>query len=247
VVSCERHVVLSAGAYGSPAILLRSGIGPERGLPVGEGLNDHVGVGLGFAATERLQRETAAFEREHPVFMGQVTVALRSAGCPPDLRDLFLFPGVDPAPSGGYEGSAAAFAMKPGSRGSVRLTSRDPRAPLAIDHGFLADPADAEALEEGVEVLRGLVAGEPLRAYATRELRPGPDVPARRLVREQPRGFFHPVGTCAIGGVVDGDGRVHGIEGLTVADASIMPAVPRSNTNLSTIALAERLAERMEA
>jgi choline dehydrogenase len=61
------------------------------------------------------------------------------------------------------------------------------------------------------------------------------------------RGFFHPVGTCAIGSVVDGDGRVYGIEGLSVADAAIMPSIPRANTNLSTIALAERLAERMLA
>src|SRR5204862_114340 len=67
-------VVLTAGAYGTPAVLLRSGIGPERGLPVGEGLTDHVGVGLGFEATERLQSETAAFEQEHPLAMAQVTI-----------------------------------------------------------------------------------------------------------------------------------------------------------------------------
>jgi choline dehydrogenase-like flavoprotein len=66
-------------------------------------------------------------------------------------------------------------------------------------------------------------------------------------VRANARGFFHPIGTCAIGAVVDGDGRVHGCEGLSVADASIMPSIPRANTNLSTIAVAERLAERMLA
>ena len=83
------------------------------------------------------------------------------------------------------------------------------------------------------------------RRTVPREARPGPDVDAERHVRETARGFFHPVGTCAIGAVVDGDGRVHGIDGLSVADASIMPSIPRANTNLSTIALAERLAERM--
>ena len=67
-------------------------------------------------------------------------------------------------------------------------------------------------------------------------------------MRETARGFFHPVGTCAIGAVVDGDGRVlRASTGLSVADASIMPSIPRANTNLSTIALAERLAERMLA
>ena len=60
-------------------------------------------------------------------------------------------------------------------------------------------------------------------------------------VRTAARGFFHPVGTCAIGRVVDGHGRVYGLDGLVVADASIMPTIPRANTNLSTIALAERI------
>ena len=68
---------------------------------------------------------------------------------------------------------------------------------------------------------------------------------ARAHVEAAARGFFHPVGTCAIGSVVDGDGRVLGLKGLVVADASIMPTLPRANTNLSTLALAERLAERI--
>jgi choline dehydrogenase len=62
-------------------------------------------------------------------------------------------------------------------------------------------------------------------------------------VHETARGFFHPVGTCALGRVVDGNGRVYGIDGLFVADASIMPTIPRANTNLSTLAVAERIAE----
>jgi choline dehydrogenase len=234
-----RTVVLAAGAYGSPGILLRSGLGPERGLPVGEGLCDHSGVGLGFAGTERLQRETARHEASRPLFMAQVTVGLGGA---PGAHDVFIFPGVDPPAGGGYEVSAAVFAMKPRSRGSVRLTAPDPRAPLAIDHGFLSDPRDADVLEGGVEALRRLADAEPIRAYAGRETRPGAAVGARAHVRATVRGFFHPVGTCAIGRVVDGHGRVLGVDGLHVADASIMPTIPRANTNLSTIALAERLA-----
>jgi choline dehydrogenase len=239
------HVVLAAGAYGSPGILLRSDVGPLRGLPVGEGLIDHVGVGFGFDATERLQRDAGAFEREWPLYMAQVTIEVRSSACAEDVCDLFVFPAIDPPGAEGYEVSAGVFAMKPDSRGTVRLTSRDPRAPLAIDHGFLSDERDVAVLVEGVEALRRLAASEEIRAYAAREARPGPDVDAERHVRETARGFFHPVGTCAIGAVVDGDGRVHGCEGLSVADASIMPSIPRANTNLSTIALAERLSERM--
>ena len=161
------------------------------------------------------------------------------------MRDLFLFPAIDPPAEAGYEVSVAVFAMKPASRGSVRLTSRDPRAPLAIEHGFLSDPRDAEVLAEGVEALRRLTGADPIRSYGGRETRPGPEVDALAHVRETARGFFHPVATCAIGGVVDGDGRVYGFDGLLVADASIMPTIPRANTNLSTIALAERLAERI--
>jgi choline dehydrogenase len=73
--------------------------------------------------------------------------------------------------------------------------------------------------------------------------RPGPEVDALTHVRETARGFFHPVATCAIGHVVDGGGRVFGLDGLYVADASIMPTIPRANTTLSTLAVAERLAE----
>jgi choline dehydrogenase len=236
-------VVLAAGAYGSAGILLRSGIGPERGLPVGAGLRDHAGVGLAFAATEALQRDTAEFERSHPVFMGQVSVALRSASCPAGVHDIFLFPAVDPAEGGGYEISAAVFAMKPRSTGSVRLNSPDPRVPLAIDHGFLSDPRDAEVIAEGVEALRRLLATEPVRRYTLGEKRPGPAVPARAHVAAAVRGFFHPVGTCAIGRVVDGRGAVTGVDGLHVADASIVPTIPRVNTNLTVVAVAERLAE----
>ena len=241
------HVVLAAGAYGSPGILLRSGIGPQRGLPVGEGLIDHVGVGFGFEATERLQREAAAFESERPLYMSQVTVEARSSACAAGVCDLFFFPAIDPPGAQGYEVSAAVFAMKPDSRGTVRLTSPDSRAPLAIDHGFLSDERDVAVLVEGVDALRRLAASPEIRACAAREARPGPDVDAEHHVRASARGFFHPVGTCAIGSVVDGDGCVHGCEGLSVADASIMPSIPRANTNLSTVALAERLAERMLA
>ena len=236
-------VVLTCGAYGSPGVLLRSGIGPESGLPVGEGLLDHVGVGFGFEGTPLLAEEAARFAAEQPVFMAQVTVPLRSSSCPDGTFDLFGFPAAELSGDGTYEVSAAVFAMKPVSRGSVRLTAADPRAPLAIDHGFLHDDSDAVVLADGVEQLRALVARDPLARYVARETRPGSEVPALAHVRETARGFFHPTGTCALGRVVDRDGRVYGYEGLVVADASIMPTIPRANTNLTTAAIAERIAE----
>jgi choline dehydrogenase len=236
-------VVLTAGAYGSPGVLLRSGIGPERGLPVGENLIDHVGVGMSWVPTDLLQEETARFEETHPVFMAQVTIRASSSLCDEGLWDIFLFPAVDP----GYEISAAVFDMKPRSRGRVALSGADPEAPLVIEHGFLSDPRDLDVLTEALDTVRAMSRSAPARRYAARELRPGEDVDSRAHVLAEVRGFFHPVGTCAIGAVVDAEGRVLGIEGLRVADASVMPTIPRVNTNLSVAAIAERIAEMIVA
>ena len=175
----------------------------------------------------------------HPLFMAQVTVALAAETSAAGTWDLFLFPAVEH----GYEISAAVFAMKPASRGRVTLTSSDPAAPPAIDHGFLSDERDADVLAFGVEAARDLAAGEACARYARREMRPGAAVDALEHVRATARGFFHPVGTCAMGRVVDDRGRVLGLNGIAVADASIMPTIPRANTNLTTVAVAERLAE----
>jgi choline dehydrogenase len=235
-------VVVSASAYGSPAILLRSGIGPEgevAQLPVGEGLIDHVGTGAAWEPTARLLEETAAHEAEHGLYMGQVTIAVASRSCPPGVRDLFVFPALDVGP----EISGAVFAMKPRSRGSVRLNGPEPETPLAIDHGFLRDERDAEVIVEGFERLRELVASPDVSPYAARELRPGAETDLAEHVRMTARGFFHPVGTCAIGSVLDERCRVLGFENLYVVDASAVPDIPAANTNLTTVALAERAAE----
>jgi choline dehydrogenase len=237
-----RTAVLTAGAYGSPGILLRSGIGPadelERHqvplvaeLPVGEGLVDHVGAGLGWTPTERLRTATTEFETRLPSYMAQVTVRRGP--------DLFVFPALDP----GCEISAAVFAMKPYSRGRVRLNGRGAETPVAIDHGFLADPRDADSVAEGVEAARALARGDALADLISREDRPGPEADVDTYVRENARGFFHPVATCAIGRVVDAGARLFGFENLFVADASIMPTIPRANTSLSVVAIAERVAE----
>jgi choline dehydrogenase len=238
-----RTLVLAAGAYGSPAILLRSGIDPA--LPVGVGLQDHVGVGFGFESTAALQGETTGFAADHPVFMGQVSVRARSSGCEAGLWDVFHLPTLDEDAGGRFEASAATFVMRTRSRGSVRLASDDPRVPPVVDHGLLTDPRDVAALVEAVGQLRSLVATESIARLAGREVRPGPEVSPEEHVATGARGFFHPTGTCAIGAVVDGTCGVLGLEGLFVADASVMPDVPRVNTNLATAAIAERVAERL--
>jgi choline dehydrogenase-like flavoprotein len=232
-------VVLTAGAYGSPAILLRSGLGGDDGLPVGEGLCDHVGTGMGWEPTETLRVETDAWGRDRAAGPAGVMVAARTSRCPDGVHDLFLLPAFD----SGYELSAAVFDMKPRSRGRVTLTSPDPRAPVHVEHGFLDDPLDVEVLVEGFEALRRLARADPIARYALREARPGGDVDAEAHVRATARGFFHPTGTCAIGRVVDRDCRVMGYEQLLVADASVMPTIPRVPVNVTTAAIAERVAE----
>jgi len=220
--SAER-IVVAASTYGSPAILLRSGLGS----PVGEGLVDHAGVGASWEPSAALRTEVEDWERTHEMYMAQITI--RADG------EMFVFPALDP----GCEISSGAFLMKPRSRGSVRLHSADPAAPLRIDHGFLSDFDDLESIAEGLEQLRDFVGRLGVTAG---ELRPG-NVDLRDYVRENVRGFFHPVATCALGRVVDTDARVLGYDNLYVGDASIMPTIPRANTNLSTAAIAERVAE----
>jgi choline dehydrogenase len=264
-------VVLCAGAYGSPAILLRSGIGPAAdlaalGIPVGldlpgvgANLADHAGTGLEWTPSERLEEETAAFEERQGLFEAQTVVKTASSACAPGTWDLHLLPWVNPRRddagrrTGGYQVTMAVFAMKPGSRGSVRLHSADPSASPRIDHGFLSDAADGDVVVEGIAVARRLAATGALAAYAGGEIRPGPNADIRRYGAETVRGYFHPVGTCRMGpagdptAVVDGAGRVHGLANLAVVDASVMPTIPRTNTNLTVLALAEGLAEGLAA
>ena len=209
-------VVLTASAYGTPAILLRSGV---THLPVGENLGDHLGTGIGWAQTDELDRLLA--EHRGPLPMGQVTISRRDG-------ELFLFPAIDDVETG-VEISGGAFHMRPRSRGRVRLNGPDPETPLAIEHGFLSAPEDADVVADGIAELRELAASAEIRPWIAREIRPGPEVAPLDHVRANARGFFHPFGTCALGAVAEADGRVRGFENLYVADASFVPE-PRART-----------------
>jgi choline dehydrogenase len=249
-------VVLAAGAYFTPAILLRSGIGPEEeltrhaipvveALPVGESLLDHHGTGMGWERTAALDRETAAHvARTGPVFRPHAFVKAASASCAPGSWDLHLLSWASPSDDGsGYDAGLSVFHMKPGSAGRVRLRSRDPVALPVVERGFLRDPADLDVVAEGLELARDLAARPPLARLLGPEVAPGSEEELPSYARRTMRNYFHPAGTCGIGRVVDERGRVLGTDGLVVADASVMPTIPRANTNLTTAAIAERLAE----
>ncbi len=236
-------VIVAAGAYGSPAVLLRSGIGPSgdlervgvdvvESLPVGQSLVDHPGLGMEWAIAP------AHVPADGTFFAASVLVRGQSGDCPEDTWDLHGFPWLDHGDDG-WQTTGVVYLLKPDSRGSIMLRSADPRVPPVIDHGFLREERDVNRLASGVVLMRQIAA----EAGAGREIRPGVDTDLTTYLRREARGIFHPTGTCAIGAVVDARAAVLGLDGLLVADASIMPTIPRANTNLSTIAVAERVAD----
>jgi choline dehydrogenase len=249
-------VVLAAGTYGSPCILMRSGIGPAKHLEslgieplvdlpgVGSNLADHPGVDLdsgwrGPAATGHLLHTIATF---------------RSSLAAPDGAPDLMFWASDPA------GEEPVFAfdpilLKPESRGTVRLRSADPADVPRITLPGLREPADVERLGEGYRIGLELANRPEIRAIATEA---APSEPAsaaelRRRVTENAYTIPHVVGTCRMGpspeggDVVDAMGRVHEIGRLSVADASVIPDAPAGFPHLVIIMLAERVAEGLRA
>jgi choline dehydrogenase len=150
-----------------------------------------------------------------------------------------------------------AALVAPKSVGQLRLSSTDPRKAPVIDPAYLSDPAgeDLRALAASIGIAREIAAAAPLSAFRGAELKPGSavrsDAEIAAYVRSHTSTLYHPVGTCRMGSdplaVVDATLRVRGVQGLRVVDASIMPTIPRGNTNAPTIMIAERAAESLLA
>ena len=170
--------------------------------------------------------------------------------------DLHLFPVLLPLapadctpPDAGY--ALVAAVTRPDSRGSVRLADAAPQTRPLIDPGLLADDRDLDRLEEGVRLIRQAAAQPGLAKLAQAEVWPGPDVRGRAGLRGYIRrgvgSYWHPAGTCRMGqdpaAVLDPDLRVHGLAGLRVADASVMPTIPNAHPNATVLAIAERAAD----
>jgi choline dehydrogenase len=144
--------------------------------------------------------------------------------------------------------------MTPRSRGSVTLRSRDPGIEPRIEHRYTSDPEghDRAVLREGLRIARELAAQPVLRELLGAELSPGSmvdeDASLEHWIDGAIEHYYHPVGTCAMGSerdpaaVTDARGRVHGLENVFVADCSIMPVIPRANTNLPAVVVGERIA-----
>ena len=256
-----REVVLCAGAYGSPAILLRSGIGSaahlrELGIPVtrqlagvGENLLDHPLASPDRPRPRLVRPEHAPRSRSFIPVLAKARS--RHAGEDIDLH-VYIGQNFDESLGAWYLWITASLQFAR-SRGRVRLTSADPTAPLDIDHGYLSDPADLEALCDGIELVERIIASAPMQRVLEPYAEEAPpwgdaaELPAWALSRFGTT--FHPSSTCRMGpatdpmAVVDHDARIHGVDGLRVMDASIFPTGPRANVHFTVVAVAEKLAD----
>jgi choline dehydrogenase len=260
-----QRFVLCTGVYGSPAILMRSGIGPpdalqRLGIPVhvplpgvGENLHDHPGIAIEYEPSAKARQ---TFEKEladEKVYQSQVILKARA-----DRRSeeslLHVLPYQAPEEAGAWRFVLMAFAMRPRSRGSVRLSGRDPRDAPQINFNLVSDPdgQDLANLTAGLRLIRQLAKLPPLDGAIQREIVPGDSLATDRerakFIRDRATGYSHPVGTCRMGlspdagAVVGPNGAVHGVENVFVADASIIPEIPRANTNLTCMLIGRKLA-----
>ena len=252
------EVILSAGAYGSPAILLRSGIGPAETLeplgikvrvacPVGRNFKDHPFYYNAYAAKpDRIGRQSPAIGAK---------LWTRSSSAENGDLDLHvtathLFP-HEQSPTG--VGFVLAVALtRPRSTGRVWIDSPDPAVPPRIDLAFLTDPLDRARLIEGIRLARRIGQTAPLSDLIDAELAPGPGADSDEAIQASVDAtldtYHHPTSTVRMGleadptAVVGLDGRVRGVSGLSVIDASIFPDAISVATNVTTIAGAEHLA-----
>jgi choline dehydrogenase len=269
----RREVIVALGAFGTPELLIRSGIGDPAavrrlGVPVvsalrgvGQNLQDHPFVtGMNFRARDRLglARDGGG---------GAMLNWRSSTAAHPDLHAVAVQrahpgPGAPPGLAGGDVFAISPGLMAPRSAGSLTVRSAGTCGPGAVEirSGMLAEQADVDALVEAVDFIADLAA---TRAYADLIAEPllPPGLmsrhrtPRRRLARAEKIAFvrgncstlFHPCGTAAMGSgpdaVVDPSLAVYGVDGLRVVDASVIPVIPACNTQAPVIAIAERAAD----
>lgn len=288
-IRATREVIVCASAIGSPALLMRSGVGPadelrELGIEVvadrpgvGDQLQEHAAVPINkFVNVPTYNSETGPLHMARhmlqyylfkkgpmvtPAVQAMATARTRPDLSEPDVQLHFLPLSYDIEPSNTSASSGAmdkrptimisASTCRPRSRGRVRLDSTNPASPPRIEHRLLGDAADVQTLIGGCKLIESIFA-----APSWKDIITAPRSPARAperdadwepYVRSHATICYHPVGTCRMGAdqdsVVDLQLRVRGVEGLRVADASVMPRITSANTMATTIMIGERAAD----
>ena len=271
-VRADRDVILSAGAYHSPQLLMLSGVGPSEALtpigietrhelPVGQNLQDHVMLNFvcltdkGSLISSLTPDAFGLFEAEGrgPVSSnggeGGAFVRTRDGLEAPDvqfhigcllLHEEFLGVPFDDAYTFG------PAVVKPTSRGMVTLRSPLPHARPRIIHNYLTTDEDRASMIAGTRLNFEISGAAALKEWRRADFlvpKSDSDADIMDFVERRAHTLYHPVGTCAMGSVVDDELRVIGLDGLRVVDASVMPTIPRGNTNAPTIMVAEKASD----
>jgi len=264
--------ILLLSGIGPAAELRALGIKPNHDLPgVGAHLNDHPdivvqhrclqpvslygsnrGAGKLLTGIRWFIKHDGLAASNH--FEAGGFIRSRSGVDFPDLQLTFMPLAIQPgtvSDVGSHSFQVHIDLMRPKSLGRVKLRSADPKAPPSLLFNYLKDPQDREDLRTSVRLTREILAQTALAPFRAEELSPGPtaqsDAEIDTYVRRGVETCYHPVGTCRMGVgsdcVVDGQCRVHGIDGLRIIDASIMPAIVSGNTNAPTIMIAEKASD----
>lgn len=285
-VKANKEIIVSGGAFGSPQILMLSGVGPAEHLRqhnidvvhtlpgVGQNLQDHIDYvqtykvassedtfGISISGGAKMLSSMLEWRKSRT---GKITSTLAESGAffksrddveIPDVQLVWVAGIVDDHARKvnlGHGFSCHITLLRPKSRGEVKLNSSDPFDPPYIDPKFFDKDEDMEVLLDGADKMQRILESkpfDPVRGKMLHEVKPGDRNDMERDIRARADTQYHPVGTCKMGvqedpmAVVDANLKVHGIEGLRVVDASIMPTLVGGNTNAPAIAIAEKASD----
>ncbi|MFF4902773.1 GMC family oxidoreductase [Streptomyces sp. NPDC001068] len=252
------EVVLTAGTIGSALLLQRSGVGSEEDLRqagvdlfhrlpgVGSNLHDHPRANLVYQA----ERPVPTPRNNHGEILGLLRSTPDADG--PDVQIIFIDIPLPNAVAPVQNGFTIGISpMRPVSRGSLRISSADPYAAPVLDPRYFTAEEDVRAVVTGISLARQITWSGSLAAWGIEEVSPGLGAVDEESLAQHARRYFgsycHPVGTCLMGedemSVVDSELRVRGLDGLRIADGSVIPSIPSNNTNATVYAIAERAAD----